>query len=417
MSYWVWLARMVLFGLMGGASVTFLLRVSPPRNLQGNRSEDKVLALDIEQVLPSEYNAVRNYSQTSNLPAFPDPSESRLEPILDEEEKAAIAKSPLADLPKPAPVLPNALEPSKTPETEKPTKETETKNQESSSASTSSPQPKPKSSASNLPRSRSQLSSRSSQSKPTPQSSQSKPKPSSTQTYVVRRATPRPRPSFNLNQSIIRHSELFASSVSLGMLAIGVAEGNYRVFAENNTLYVEQTANYFGHTDPGNLSWGERVTNYGPCSDQGRSGGNIKRAEQMCSKRALDRLPTNLRDLYNAGINPDYELEAVLNTADLYNQASPIHSRRFPQALAIAKQGGLNGLEAIAWARTASFYLNPNNELDLESGRNRASGLLGICARERRGVTEWDCVYRDQMRRVRAIALVLDKYFTVYRPR
>lgn len=403
MSYWVWLARMVLFGLMGGTSVTFLLRFSPPRNFQGDRSPENFLALDIEQVLPSEYNAVRNYSQTVNLPTFPDSSESRLEPILEEQDKTEIAQTPLSNLPKPAPVLPKAVDPSKTSKTEKPAQKTETKPQATSSPSRA----KPKSSASTSSQSRA---------KPKSSSSRSQSKPSSNRNYASRPATPRPQPSFNLNQSIIRHSQLFASSVSLGMLAIGVAEGNYRVFAENNTLYVEQTSNYFGHTDPGNLSWGERVTNYGPCSDQGRSGGNIKQAEQMCSRRALDRLPTNLIDLYNAGINPDYELEAVLNTADLYNQASPIHSRRFPQALAIAKQGGLKGLEAIAWARTASFYLNPNNELDLERGRNRASGLLGICTRERRGVTEWDCVYRDQMRRVKAIAVVVDKYFTVYTP-
>ncbi|NJO19794.1 MAG: hypothetical protein HC838_06600, partial [Spirulinaceae cyanobacterium RM2_2_10] len=127
-----------------------------------------------------------------------------------------------------------------------------------------------------------------------------------------------------------------------------------------------------------------------------------------------ERLPTNIADLYEAGIHPDYDLEALLNTTDLYNQASPIHSRRFPEALAIARRGGLQGLEAIAWARTASFYLNSRNELDLHTGRNHASGLLGICARERRPVTEWECVYGDQMRRTQEIAHVLDLYAQVY---
>ena len=215
---------------------------------------------------------------------------------------------------------------------------------------------------------------------------------------------------FDLNKSLITYSPLFATPTSLGMVAIGVAEGNYNLVVKDSILYVQQTANYFGHTDPGNLSWGQVVSNYGPCSDQGRSGGNISLAEQMCLQRSLSQLPTNLADLNAAGINPNLNLEAVLNTADLYNQASPIHSRKFPKALAIAKRGGLTGTEAYAWARTASFYLNLNNELDIEQGLNQATGLIGICARESRPVTEWQCVYSDQLRRVKAIASVLEKY-------
>ncbi|MGQ4646315.1 hypothetical protein [Lyngbya aestuarii] len=222
-----------------------------------------------------------------------------------------------------------------------------------------------------------------------------------------------PVPSFDLNQGLVALSPIFATPVSLGMVAIGTAEGNYRVSIEQGTLYVEQTALYFGHTDPGNLSWGDVVTNYGPCSDQGRSGGNIALAEQLCLQRALSRLPAHLADLDAVGINPIVDLEALLNTADLYNQASPIHSRKLPQALVIARKGGLTGVDALAWARTASFYLNQNQELDLERGENQASGLLGICARERRGITEWQCVYNDQLRRVKAISDVLRKYLKV----
>ncbi|MEC4852475.1 MAG: hypothetical protein SAJ12_15935, partial [Jaaginema sp. PMC 1079.18] len=159
-------------------------------------------------------------------------------------------------------------------------------------------------------------------------------------------------------QPLIPHERLFESPLAIGMLAIGVAEGNYRVYRDKGTLYVEQMPAYFGHTDPGNLSWGDRVTNYGPCSDQGRSGGNLQAAEQFCLDRARRRLPTNLGDLKAAGIDPNGDLEAILNAADLYNQASPVHSRRFPQALAIARSGGKTGIDAIAWARTAAFYLN-----------------------------------------------------------
>lgn len=215
---------------------------------------------------------------------------------------------------------------------------------------------------------------------------------------------------FDLNQSLRLNSSLFATATSLGMVAIGVAEGNYRLFIEDGTLYLEQTPAYFGHTDPGNLSWGEVVTNYGPCSDQGRSRGNITLAEQMCSERSLAGLSRQLVDLNAVGIDPNADLEALLNTADLYNQAKLIHSRKFPEALALARQGGKTGVEAIAWARTASFYLNEYQEFDLQQGENKASGLIGICARENLPITEWQCVYRDQLRRAQAIASVLDKY-------
>ncbi len=216
--------------------------------------------------------------------------------------------------------------------------------------------------------------------------------------------------SLDEEESLDQYSALFATPVSVGMVAIGVAEGNYRLFIEDGNLYVEQTSLYFGHTDPGNLSWGDVVTNYGPCSDQGRSGGNIALAEELCLQRSLSQLPTNIADLQAVGIDPSTDIEALINTADLYNQASLIHSRRFPEALAWARHAGHNGVEAIAWARTASFYLNENQEIDLQEGENKASGLLGICARENQPITEWQCVYRDQLRRTKAIASVLDTY-------
>lgn len=221
-----------------------------------------------------------------------------------------------------------------------------------------------------------------------------------------------PARPFDLQQTLISYLPLFDTPTSLGMVTIAVAEGTYRLVEKDGTLYVQQTPAFFGHIDPGNLSWGERVTNYGPCSDQGRSRGNIALAEQWCLERARGTLATHLVDLNTAGIDPNQDLEAVLNAADLYNQASPIHSRYFPKALAIAKRGGLSGVEAIAWARTASFYLNTNNELDVEKGSNQATGLIGICARENRWITEWQCVHEDQMRRVKAISKAVEKYRT-----
>ena len=247
-------------------------------------------------------------------------------------------------------------------------------------------------------------------------SGNSKPNPSNLNSGTTQKVSstvntkPATPPPFDINQSLKFLSPLFDSAVSWGMVAIGLAEGNYRLFEENGTLLVQQTPLYYGHTDPGNLSWGQVVTNYGPCSDQGRSGGDIALAEYMCSQRALQRLPINLFDLNAAGINPNYDIEALINTADLYNQASPIHSRRFPEALFLARQAGKTGVEAIAWARTASFYLNEQNQLDIEKGENKASGLLGICRRERRPVTEWQCVEYDQLRRANAINTVVEYY-------
>ncbi|MEM1367980.1 MAG: hypothetical protein AAGG02_08150 [Cyanobacteria bacterium P01_H01_bin.15] len=211
-------------------------------------------------------------------------------------------------------------------------------------------------------------------------------------------------------QSLPMYAQLFDSATDLGMLSIGVAEGNMRVWSGEGKLFVQQTPAYFGHTDPGNLSWGERVTNFGPCSDQGYSGGDIELAEQYCVKRAKAQLPEQLQDLAQAEINPAQDVAAVLNTADLYNQASPIHSTRFPQALRMAYQGGLSGVDAMSWARTASFYLNSRQQLDIQNGTNKASGLLGICARQGETITEWDCVYRDQRRRAEAINDVLLTY-------
>ncbi|MGD1851275.1 MAG: hypothetical protein ACFCBU_11945 [Cyanophyceae cyanobacterium] len=203
---------------------------------------------------------------------------------------------------------------------------------------------------------------------------------------------------------------LYQGPTSLGVVAVGVAEGTYRLMVRNGSLYVQPTRSYYGHVDPGNLSWGARVVNYGPCSDQGRSGGNLATAAEQCVQRLAGRLPTVLSDFSQAGIDPREDLEGLLNGVDLYNQASPIHSRWFPKALAIARQGGLGGLEAYAWARTASFYLDDKQRLDLRDGTNRATGLIGICRREGSAQTQWECVYRDQARRVGAIATVYRKF-------
>ena len=373
MSHWVWLSRITLLGLVGTAALASLFFPKLGLNqTSGKRNSDRLLATAIA---PEEIQAL-------NLSASPSPPPTN------------------SPLPTPTTALPppptTALPP--TPKTS------------SAPTAKTSSAPTAKKSSPPTPKTSSAPTAKTSSPSTTKKSSAPTAKTRSYGSLKLVGNTTVQNPPFDLKKSLITYSPLFATPTSLGMVAIGVAEGNYQLIFKDSILYVQQTPNYFGHTDPGNLSWGQVVSNYGPCSDQGRSGGNIALAEQMCLQRSLAQLPTNLADLNAAGINPNLNLEAVLNTADLYNQASPIHSRHFPKALAMAQRGGLRGIEAFAWARTASFYLNLNNELDIERGLNQATGLIGICARENRPITEWQCVYNDQLRRVKAIASVLEKY-------
>jgi hypothetical protein len=381
MSNWVWLSRVTLLGVVGTAALaTIFLSIQGSllgtRNLTNTRDSNRFQAAAIT----AEEVQALNIPLNSASSPVPSPGMSQPEPL--------------------AANTPNSSEVSPTPAGNAPQKSPE-KKEESGSQSQADSKSQEKKNASNSTSKESAAKGKANQSASRSPQSKSKGKP----VAPVRLARP-----FSLQQTLALYSPIFATPTSIGMVAIGVAEGNYRLVVKDGTLFVQQTASYFGHTDPGNLSWGERVTNFGPCSDQGRSRGNIALAEQICLDRAKGQLPTHLVDLNAAGIDPNLDLEAVLNAADLYNQASPIHSRYFPKALAIARNGGLTGIEALAWARTASFYLNANDELDLQNGANQASGLLGICIREQSARTEWQCVHRDQMRRVKAITSVLDKY-------
>lgn len=188
----------------------------------------------------------------------------------------------------------------------------------------------------------------------------------------------------------------FNSPNSVGSVAIGMAEGNYWLAIDQaptgNRVVVKTTRLYAGHIDPGNF-----VRNYGFCSNQGRD--PLERADQGCLNRIRGKIPEAIADLKAAGIDPASDIAALVNTVDLHNQASPIHSRWFPKALARARAQGKSGVEAIAHARTAAFYQNG----DPTTGRNLAGGLLGICRRENRPVSDFGCVYGDQLRRAKAI--------------
>ena len=395
-SHWVWLSRVMLFGLVGTAALAtvFFAIVGLPGTSNKNRAKSEPDRLKATAITAQEVQAL-------NLPINPPSPPPVAQPNSPVRGFSLGVPDSVYNSPSQVAPITQAI----APKGQREAIATPAQNK-----ATPTEKPKPTNNASG-----SQPSTKATPTeKPKPTTNASRPK----QSNKSQKPTPvRPPRRFNLQQSLSVFSPLFDTPTSLGMVAIGVAEGNYRLVINKGTLFVQQTPTYFGHTDPGNLSWGQVVTNYGPCSDQGRSGGNIALAEQMCLERAMGALPTHLVDLNAAGFELNYELEAVLNTADLYNQASPIHSRYFPQALAIARRGGLKGIEAIAWARTASFYLNANNELDLQTGTNKASGLLGICIREGRPITEWQCVYNDQMRRVKAITNVVEKYRSLVQQR
>lgn len=190
------------------------------------------------------------------------------------------------------------------------------------------------------------------------------------------------QPSTQL-QNLEEAQALFTSHKSLGPKAICEAEGN----CSNG----QKMKIYYGHTDPGNF-----VRNYGWCSDQSKGGGTPEGGDKYCLQMVQGRLKKIWADFQVAGYLPTPE--EFINAADLYNQAAPEVSRQFPHKLREYKEKGQTGIEAIANSRVASFYFN---------GRNTADGLLGICRREGRGHSDWDCVLGDQMRRVKAINSVI----------
>ena len=191
----------------------------------------------------------------------------------------------------------------------------------------------------------------------------------------------------SLEQIITAGNNLFENPKSIGAIAIGHAEGNYDVEGNPN-------ANYYGHLDPGN-----GVKNIGFCSDQGRGGGNLARADQAClkyNKRAIPDLSQRFKD---AGITPTtFEFLVAI---DLHNQANPRHAKMFPKKLVELKEKYREKdiVEYVASTRAATFWVN---------GRNTAGGLLRACRMRRNPPPdEWSCVYDDQLRRVRAIARAL----------
>lgn len=157
-------------------------------------------------------------------------------------------------------------------------------------------------------------------------------------------------------------------------LAIGEAEGNYRNGQPTELLD--------GHSDPGNGK-----ANQGWCSDQGRGGGNLARANEACDRYVFDKIPEVKQALRAAGFEPRQHPELFANTLDLWNQAGPPEWERLP--IEYAKDRNM------ARARVRTFG----------GDGSTATGLTKHCPE----LGTFDCVLRDQRRRVEAIASVLSK--------
>ncbi|MDY7015980.1 MAG: hypothetical protein SVX43_20760, partial [Cyanobacteriota bacterium] len=121
-------------------------------------------------------------------------------------------------------------------------------------------------------------------------------------------------------------------------------------------------------------------------------------ADESCDRYIGQFKTRAVRELVKAGIDIN-DQEAYINTLDLANQAHPRTFPRFPHRLAEARAKGLQGLDAITDARVRSFG----------EGGEEATGLIGICHRENRPVTDEECVAGDQRRRAQAIRAVLER--------
>ncbi|OUL24142.1 hypothetical protein BV378_19685 [Nostoc sp. RF31YmG] len=207
-----------------------------------------------------------------------------------------------------------------------------------------------------------------------------------------------------------RLDSLFANNSSVGVLAICVAEGNCQIDGS-------KTQNYFQNIDPGN-----GLLNRGWCSDQGRGGSNLANADTGCLRRIQSRIPRLIERMKRVGLNPEHYLEAFVNATDLWNQASPRVSDAFPTAYRIALNQGLQGYEAILWARVEAFR-DASGELlagNINMERGVYRGLFGICANPQNTYYQsrlqtyplmserwrWSCIALDQKRRVKAIQSV-----------
>lgn len=172
--------------------------------------------------------------------------------------------------------------------------------------------------------------------------------------------------------------QLFSGGAdSLVARAVGSAEGT-------RTPAGAKTSAYFGHVDPGNGVW-----NLGSFSYQhGANSPDEADARQLQRLRAQTRLLLQKAQEHGIALS----VEEALNGIDLANQAptAALGRGNYIDWLAQARQQGMQGAEAITWARTRAF-------LDPDTQRWNAPGLGNNV----------HSISRDQERRMLAIAKAL----------
>ncbi|MEM9908956.1 MAG: hypothetical protein AAF921_28505, partial [Cyanobacteria bacterium P01_D01_bin.44] len=175
-------------------------------------------------------------------------------------------------------------------------------------------------------------------------------------------------------------------SDSLVARIVGSAEGT-------RTADGNRTTAYYGHVDPGNGVW-----NLGTFSYQ--HGANSPEEADVKQLARLQRQGNTLEQ--KATLNGiQLSLLERLNGLDLANQSPRAALERggYIERLAEARQQGLDGADAILWARTHA-YMDPDTQ------RWNAPGL----GNTRQSIT------RDQDRRLRAINRALEGYTTATVP-
>jgi len=200
-------------------------------------------------------------------------------------------------------------------------------------------------------------------------------------------AAPPPAPTAPPAAPDAATTEIFAQgSDSLVARAVGHAEGT-------RTADGGKTSAYYGHTDPGNGVWNLGSFSFQHCREAAYNCSTPEEADVHQLRRLqgqadqlqarADRLDLNLT------------LEEELNGIDLANQApaAALGEPGYTEWLKKAQEKGLQGQDAILWARVSSYW-DPHLQ-----GWN-APGL---------GNTEANITH-DQNRRMQAIARALATY-------